>query len=93
MSFSFIIFIIIQLIALAYVIEMMRRIIQRAGEYPMEETARSLPFTFLRLRHVIIIFFVSYAAWIILSIWVYYIFVQEPSVTNVITPSSNSLNL
>lgn len=78
MSVNFIIFIIINLAVLAFFIESLRRISQRAREYPLEETHESLPFGFLRLRHIVIVYILMYFAWVGFSIWLYTIFI-DPS--------------
>jgi hypothetical protein len=49
----------------------------------MEENRHSLPFGFLRLSHVITLFVIGYMAWIVFSVWLYYIFIYEPQMASV----------
>lgn len=95
MSASLVIFIIIHVFALGYLIESLRRIAKRAREYPLEETRETLPFGFLRLRHVVILYLAFYAAWVLVSIWLYFVFIDMSLIpTMQSTPSSNiQLNL
>lgn len=76
MSTKFILFIAIQLFSLIYFIELLRRIYIRSKEYELKETRHTLPFGFLRLRHVIILYILAYAAWIIVSIFLYHYFIS-----------------
>ena len=78
MSVSFIIFIVIQIVTLAYFVESLRRTAIRVREYPLEETHETLPFRGVRLRHIIILYIVCYLAWVGLSFWLYITFV-DPS--------------
>lgn len=75
MSFELILFIIIHLIAFIYFIEMLRRIFKRAHEYELEDTHETLPFGFVRLRHVVIAYILGYLVWIVFSIVLYLYFV------------------
>ncbi|MBN1258985.1 hypothetical protein JXA05_04490 [Candidatus Peregrinibacteria bacterium] len=78
MSVSFIIFIIIHICILVFFVESLRRIAKRAHEYPLDETPETLPFGFLKLRHIIILYFIVYLLWVLFSIWIYFVFV-DPS--------------
>ncbi|MFH0820840.1 MAG: hypothetical protein V1908_03635 [Candidatus Peregrinibacteria bacterium] len=71
MSVSFIIFIIVHLFALVYFLEVMRRVRQRAKEFPLRDSRETLPYGFLRLRHIVILYTLLYILWIILSIGFY----------------------
>lgn len=75
MSISLIIFIILHVVVLAYVAEMLRRLVHRAREYPLEETRASLPFGFLKLRYIVLLFLAGYVIWFIFSLWLYGYFV------------------
>ncbi|MBN2087308.1 hypothetical protein JW758_03090 [Candidatus Peregrinibacteria bacterium] len=77
MSASFIIFIIIQIVALAYFVELLRRTAMRTREYPLEETHETLPFQNIRLRHVVIFYIITYITWIGFSIWLYVVFIDS----------------
>ncbi len=76
MSVSFIIFIIIQVVVLAYFVESLRRIAVRVREYPLEETHETLPFRGVRLKHIIIFYIIVYLIWVGFSIWLYIIFID-----------------
>jgi hypothetical protein len=55
-------------------VESLRRTAARDREYPMDETHETLPFGFVRLRHIIVLYILVYIAWIIFSIWLYSVF-------------------
>lgn len=76
MSVSFIIFIIIQIVTFAYFVESLRRTSIRVHEYPLEERHETLPFRSIRLRHVIILYVVTYLIWVGFSIWLYVTFIN-----------------
>lgn len=76
MSVSFIIFLIIEIVIFAYFVESLRRTAIRVREYPLEETHETMPFRGVRLRHVIIVYTVTYFAWVIFSIWLYITFID-----------------
>lgn len=77
MSISLIIFIIIHLAVLSFVAEMMRRLSVRHREYPLDETRETLPFGFLRLRYIVVMFIVSYFVWVGFSLWLYSYFIGK----------------
>lgn len=77
MSINFIIFIIIHLGVFAYTVEMLRRLAIRHREYPLDETRETLPFGFLKLRHVVVMFIIGYIAWVVFSIWLYNLFIAD----------------
>ena len=77
MSISFIIFIIIHLGVFAYTVEMLRRLAIRHREYPLDENRETLPFGFLKLRHIVVIFIVGYIVWVVFSIWLYQLFIGD----------------
>jgi hypothetical protein len=78
MSTKLILFIIIHLGALIYFVELMRRILIRVREYNLRETRTTLPFGFIRLRHVIIAYILAYVLWVIGSFLLYYYFIDPP---------------
>jgi len=82
MSVSFVIFIIIHLIVFAFFVESLRRTAYRAREYPMDESHETLPFGFVRLRHIVILYILVYIGWVIFSLWLYSIFVGDPFIAN-----------
>ena len=75
MSLSLIIFIIIHLGVFAFTVEMLRRIAHRHREYPLDENKETLPFGFLRLSHIVVMFIIGYIVWVIFSLWLYNLFV------------------
>ena len=96
MSVSYIIFIIIQIVVLAYFVESLRRTNIRVREYPLEETHETLPFRGVRLKHIIILYVLTYVIWVIFSIWLYITFIDptlisESATTN--TPRNVILDL
>jgi hypothetical protein len=94
MSASLIIFIIIHILVFAFFVESLRRTAIRAREYPMEESPETLPFGFIRLRHVVIFYILIYIAWIILSLWLYSVFIGDIFIIKGIrTPSNAVLDL
>ena len=72
MYIDLILFIVLQLIAFLFFAETIRRVIRRAREFPLKEDASTLPFSFVRLRHVVIFYIVSYLLWVLFSLWVYF---------------------
>lgn len=79
MSLSLIIFIIIHLVVLAFFIESLRRIAYRAKEYPLEDNRNTMPFAFIKLRYIVILYIITYLIWILFSIWLYYLFIGGES--------------
>jgi hypothetical protein len=77
MSISTIIFIIIHLFVFSFVVEMLRRLAMRHREYPLDETRETLPFSFLKLRYVVVLFILSYIIWVLFSLWLYDIFIRN----------------
>ena len=80
MSFRLILFIIIQLAALIFFIELLRRLSKRAGEYHLADTRKTIPFGFLRLRYIVALYVISYILWLALSIILYLVFVDTTSI-------------
>lgn len=78
MTFSLIFFIIIHILVLVYLIETLRRTASRSREYPLEENPDTLPFGFLRLWHVVFLYVVAYLIWVVLSVWLYFVYI-DPS--------------
>lgn len=66
------IFIIVHAAALIYFLESLRRISQRSKEYPLMESAETLPFGFVRLKHVVIAYVSFYILWVAASFWLYF---------------------
>ncbi|MBN2306793.1 hypothetical protein JXD20_02310 [Candidatus Peregrinibacteria bacterium] len=77
MSISFIIFIIIHLGVFAYVVELLRRLAMRHREYPLDENRDTLPFGFLKLRYVVVMFIIGYIIWVLFSLWLYQLFIGD----------------
>ncbi len=66
----------------------------RVKEYPLDEKPETLPFGFVRLRHIIVLYILSYIAWVIFSVWLYNIFVDSSFFTSPgSSPNSSILNL
>ena len=61
--------------------EALRNIAKRAKEYPLAENKKTLPFRFIKLRHIVTIFILAYFGWVIFSTWLYYNFI-DPSIFN-----------
>ena len=78
MSTKLIIFILVQLAALVFFVETVRRVNKRAGEYELKDTRRTVPFGFIRLRHVVILYILGYVIWLVASILIYVLFI-DPS--------------
>jgi len=76
MPISLIIFIIIQLFVLTYMVELLRRLAYRNREYPLDESKETLPFGFLRLRHMVVLLIIAYVIWVIFSLWLYDFFIK-----------------
>jgi hypothetical protein len=77
MSISLIVFIIIHLGVFAFMVEMLRRLAMRNREYPLDENKETLPFSFLKLRHMVILFIAGYFVWVLFSFWLYHLFIGE----------------
>ncbi len=75
MNVSLIIFIIIHFLAFIYLIEALRRIHKRIKEFPLIENRATLPLGFIRLRHIVILYFLAYIVWVILSFMLYAYFI------------------
>lgn len=71
MSFKFILFVLIQLLAFIFFLEMLRRVYKRATEYHLKDDRSTLPFGFIRLRYIMILYVLFYVAWIVFSIFLY----------------------
>jgi len=79
MSLGLIFFIIIQVAALIYFIEMLRRVSKRVNEYQLSDTHNTLPFGFIKLRYIVILYILCYVAWVLLSIVFYITFIDSSS--------------
>jgi hypothetical protein len=76
MTFRLILFIIIQLAALIFFIEMLRRVSKRVNEYDLEDNPKTLPFGFIRLKHIVVLYIFSYLIWVLFSFLLYFIFID-----------------
>ena len=79
MSFSLIFFIIIQVAALIFFVETLRRVMKRSNEYEIDESGRTIPFGFVKLRYIIFFYIFSYVIWIALSVILYLFFIDTNS--------------
>ena len=93
MSATLVIFIIIHVFSLGFLFESLRRTVHRIREYPLEETSKTLPFGKLRLRHVVILYIVAYAAWLLLTLWLYFSFLSGTDATTPAASGTLNLNL
>ena len=91
MSAELVSFIFIHAISLAFFVEVLRRTAKRANEYELKETAQTLPFGFVRLRHLVIVYVLFYLIWIVVSIFLYLFFINGglSSFEGFSTPSSS----
>ncbi|MBI5422166.1 hypothetical protein HZA44_03455 [Candidatus Peregrinibacteria bacterium] len=80
MSTTLILFITIHLVALTYFFEHLRRVYIRSREYELKEDRFSLPFGFIRLRHVIALYIFCYLLWVTGSIILYRYFIDPSSI-------------
>lgn len=92
MSTKLILFITIHLGALVYFVELMRRVLLRSREYDLKEARTTLPFGFIRLRHIIIAYILTYFIWIIGSFFLYYYFIDPPLPTTSAPAPAFNLN-
>ncbi|MFH1012192.1 MAG: hypothetical protein V1760_00375 [Candidatus Peregrinibacteria bacterium] len=92
MSLSLIFFIVIHIFALAFFMEALRRIHQRTKEYPLEDTSETIPFGLVRLRHVVFLYILIYLAWLLISFWLYFQW-MDGGVSFLSSPSDTILNL
>lgn len=72
MPIPLLVFIVIQFIAFLFFGETLRRVWHRVEEFPMEENESTLPFGVIRLRHLVILYIVSYILWVGFSLWLYF---------------------
>jgi len=75
MTFKLVLFILVELTALIYFIEVLRRVSKRAREYELKDTKDTIPFGFVRLRHIVIIYIVTYLVWLVFSFVLYFYFI------------------
>jgi uncharacterized ion transporter superfamily protein YfcC len=90
MSFRLILFIIIQIAGLIFFIENLRRVSKRSAEYRLEENRSTLPFGFVRLRHIVILYVIIYVLWVIFSVFLYSYFI-DPSSSLYFNPSNTEI--
>ena len=93
MSISFIVFIVVHLLALAYFLEIMRRVRQRAKEYPLHDTSETLPFGFVRLRHIIVLYALLYLLWVAFSVGFYIKWLDIGAGPALPQPTATDLNI
>lgn len=96
MSGKLAIFIFIHIIVFGFFIETLRRVNKRASEYKLRDTSQTLPFGLVRLRHMVILYIVSYVAWVIISILLYLYFINStslPSLENLPIRGTKNLEL
>lgn len=93
MTFSLVFFIIIHALAFIYFLEIMRRVRQRTHEYPLKESVSTLPFGFIRLRHLIVLYTLFYIVWILVSLWFYVQWLRPGSIPDAPPPPETILNL
>ena len=85
-------FIIVHLAALVYFAEMLRRVYNKSKEYELSEDTKTLPFGFVRLRYVVVIYILAYAVWFVGSIFVYIMWVQQSPLGGGASPIIRSLD-
>lgn len=86
-------FIILHVLALAYFLETLRRVRQRAKEYPLEDTRVTMPFGMVRLRHVVTLYILIYLGWVLFSLWLYFFWMEGGSAFPEAQPAETILNL
>jgi hypothetical protein len=79
MTGSLVIFIIVHMAALIYFAEMLRRVYNKSKEYELSEDSRTLPFGFVRLRYVVVIYILAYLVWVVASVFLFIAFVLPDS--------------
>lgn len=92
MSFSLILFIIIHLAALIFFIETLRRVSKRVAEYELRDNRTTLPFGLIRLRHIVVLYAISYVLWMVVSIVLYSMFIHNPTAP-LLTPSEKGMGV
>lgn len=70
-------FILIHLIVLVFFIETLRRVSKRTNEYKLKDTRETIPFGFIRLRHLVIFYVLGYMLWLVVSILLYLTFIDS----------------
>lgn len=76
MTTNLIIFILVQMAALVFFVETIRRVNKRASEYELKDTRRTIPFGFIRLRHIVVLYILGYVIWLVASILIYIFFIN-----------------
>lgn len=77
-------FILIQLGALIYFIETLRRVIRRASEHHLMETSSTLPLGFIKLRYLVTLYVIGYLVWVVGSIVLYAVFIHSGVAVNAV---------
>ena len=93
MTAKLILFFIIHLAALVYFVEMLRRMAIKSREYELKENRQSMPFGFIRLRHIVLLYVFCYLAWIVGSVFLYLYFIEGSLVLNGVVERAEGLNL
>lgn len=63
----------------------------RVREYPLDEKPETMPFGFMRLRYVIVLYVLTYIAWVIFSFWLFNTFTDSSFFTDQVNPSKSSI--
>jgi len=82
MSSKLILFITVHLATLIYFVEFLRRIYVHSKEYDLKENRNTLPFGLIRLRHIVVLYILTYVAWVIGSIFLYFYFIDPSLIEN-----------
>lgn len=77
MSVQLATFILIHIIVLVFFIETLRRVSKRTNEYKLKDTRETIPFGFIRLRHLVIFYVLGYVLWLVVSILLYLAFIDS----------------
>lgn len=93
MSISFIIFIVIHILALAYFLETIRRVRHRAKEYPLTESKETVPFGLIRLGHAVVLYGFFYLLWLVFSFVFYFRWLEALDTLPSQAPTETFLNL
>jgi hypothetical protein len=92
MSTSLAIFIIIHLAALIYFVELLRRTYVRSHDFDLREDSSTLPFGFLRLRHIVILYVVLYLVWVFASFILYFTLISPSPAVGPVNLHNINLN-
>lgn len=76
MSLKFALFLIIHIFVVIFFLETLHRIVKRNNEYRLKDSEKTLPFTFVRLKHVVILYVILYLIWVVFSIFIYFYYIN-----------------